>query len=72
MGFCFHFPLQVRHNVKRGDYATLEGKDIALFESIVGKNHLVQEDLQGYNVDFLRSVRGTLLHYLYSTEGYNF
>ncbi|XP_054730773.1 D-2-hydroxyglutarate dehydrogenase, mitochondrial [Anastrepha obliqua] len=49
---------QVRHNVKRGNYANLEGKDVTFFESIVGKNHAVQEDLQGYNVDFLRSVRG--------------
>ncbi|XP_067641624.1 D-2-hydroxyglutarate dehydrogenase, mitochondrial isoform X1 [Eurosta solidaginis] len=49
---------QVRHNVKRGNYGTLDGKDVAFFESIVGRNHMLQEDLQGYNVDFLRAVRG--------------
>ncbi|XP_069966036.1 D-2-hydroxyglutarate dehydrogenase, mitochondrial-like [Bactrocera oleae] len=49
---------QIRHNVKRSDYANLVDKDIAFFESIVGKRYALQEDLQAYNVDFWRSVRG--------------
>ncbi|XP_055846275.1 D-2-hydroxyglutarate dehydrogenase, mitochondrial isoform X1 [Episyrphus balteatus] len=51
---------QERHNVKRGNYAVLTDKDVGFFESVVGSNHTVKEkdELQSYNVDFLRSVRG--------------
>jgi len=50
--------VQVRHNVKRGDYGTLEEKDLKIFESIVGVNHIIQGDLRGYNVDYLSAIRG--------------
>lgn len=51
---------QERHNVKRGNYAVLTDKDVGFFESVVGSNHTIKEkdELQSYNVDFLRSVRG--------------
>ncbi|XP_075157150.1 D-2-hydroxyglutarate dehydrogenase, mitochondrial-like [Haematobia irritans] len=52
---------QVRHNIKRGNYAELNGKDLTFFESLIGATNLLQDgpdDLQGYNVDFWYSVRG--------------
>ncbi|XP_058976930.1 D-2-hydroxyglutarate dehydrogenase, mitochondrial [Musca domestica] len=52
---------EVRHNIKRGNYAELNGKDVSFFESLIGPTNILQDstdDLQGYNVDFLRSVRG--------------
>ncbi|XP_037934034.1 D-2-hydroxyglutarate dehydrogenase, mitochondrial [Teleopsis dalmanni] len=50
--------MKIRHNVKRGNYGFLDSKDISFFESVIGKRNLLQEDLDGYNVDFLRSVCG--------------
>ncbi|XP_065364748.1 D-2-hydroxyglutarate dehydrogenase, mitochondrial [Calliphora vicina] len=52
---------QVRHKIKRGNYAELSGKDVTFFESLLGTTNVLkdgEDDLQGYNVDFLRSVRG--------------
>ncbi|XP_036318571.1 D-2-hydroxyglutarate dehydrogenase, mitochondrial-like isoform X1 [Rhagoletis pomonella] len=49
---------QARHNVKRNPFADLEDRDIAFFESTVGSRYVVQEDLQTYNIDFWRAVRG--------------
>lgn len=52
---------QVRHNVKRGNYAEINGKDLSFFESLIGSANVLkdgEEDLVSYNVDFLRSVRG--------------
>lgn len=53
---------QIRHNVKRGNYAELNDKDVTFFESLIGNGNVLkagEDDLQGYNVDFLRSVRGS-------------
>lgn len=47
--------------MKRGNYAELTNKDVTFFENLIGSHNLLQaanEDLQGYNVDFMRSVRG--------------
>ncbi|XP_075157151.1 D-2-hydroxyglutarate dehydrogenase, mitochondrial-like [Haematobia irritans] len=51
----------IRHNVKRGNYGELQDKDVGFFESLIGSTNILQDgqdDLQGYNVDCLRSVRG--------------
>lgn len=45
----------------RGSYATINDKDVAHFESILGGSNRVIRDvteLQPHNIDFLRSVRG--------------
>jgi D-2-hydroxyglutarate dehydrogenase len=50
-----------RYPVKRGNFTNLEDKDIAKFESILGDTNRVLTDkseTEGYNVDFLNSVRG--------------
>jgi D-2-hydroxyglutarate dehydrogenase len=52
-------PSQDRYPIKRGHYAELTEKDIATFESILDKNRvLTGDDASGYNVDWMRSVRG--------------
>lgn len=51
----------MRHNVKRGNYEEINGKDVSFFESLIGSTNVLkdgEEDLISYNVDFLRSVRG--------------
>lgn len=51
----------MRHKVRRGDYGELNSKDVTFFESLIGNTNILkdgEDDLIGYNVDFLRSVRG--------------
>uniref|UniRef100_A0A1I8P1Z4 D-2-hydroxyglutarate dehydrogenase, mitochondrial n=1 Tax=Stomoxys calcitrans TaxID=35570 RepID=A0A1I8P1Z4_STOCA len=53
---------QVRYKIKRGNYGELQDKDVTFFESLIGATNILQDcqdDLHGYNVDFLRSVRGS-------------
>lgn len=51
--------LEDRYPIKRGKFADLTDKDVAQFESILDKNRvLCGDDTQGYNVDWMRSVRG--------------
>lgn len=50
---------QDRYSVKRGSFSELTEKDIAHFESILDKNRvLTGDDANGYNIDWMRSVRG--------------
>ena len=46
--------------VKRGNYVILEENDVKFFESILGSNRVLteEEDLGGYNTDWLGTVRG--------------
>lgn len=50
--------LQISDNVTRGNYAQLNDKDVAHFEQLLGKNHVLTEDLDGYNICFLKRIRG--------------
>jgi hypothetical protein len=48
-----------RYPVTRGDYASISDKDVAKFESILDKHRVITGDeAQGYNVDWIGSVRG--------------
>lgn len=49
-----------RYKVQRGKYASLTDKDVRVFEEIVGKTRILTDDadVEAYNVDWLRSVRG--------------
>ncbi|XP_034118664.1 uncharacterized protein LOC117577829 [Drosophila albomicans] len=49
---------QITDHVQRGNYATLNDKDVSHFEQLLGKNHVLTEDLDGYNVCFLKRIRG--------------
>lgn len=50
---------QDRYPVERGKYAEITNKDVSHFESILDKNRvLTGDDTLGYNIDWLRSVRG--------------
>lgn len=44
--------------MQRGNYAQLNDKDVAHFEQLLGKNHVLTEDLDGYNICFLKRIRG--------------
>lgn len=46
--------------MKRGNFAEITDKDVSQFESILDKNRvLTGDDTQGYNIDWMRSVRGS-------------
>lgn len=49
-----------RYDVKRGKYSEITDSDIAKFESILGSNRVITDasETSGYNVDFLKAVRG--------------
>nr|AKD42955.1 CG3835-RB [Drosophila melanogaster]AKD42956.1 CG3835-RC [Drosophila melanogaster]AKD42957.1 CG3835-RA [Drosophila melanogaster]AKD42985.1 CG3835-RB [Drosophila melanogaster]AKD42986.1 CG3835-RC [Drosophila melanogaster] len=49
---------EITDNVQRGNYATLTDKDVAHFEQLLGKNFVLTEDLEGYNICFLKRIRG--------------
>ncbi|KAH8288268.1 hypothetical protein KR044_010637 [Drosophila immigrans] len=49
---------QITDHVQRGNYAELSDKDVSHFEQLLGKNHVLTEDLDGYNVCFLKRIRG--------------
>ena len=46
--------------VTRGNFSVLKDKDIQFFESIVSSTNVLQSDLDGYNTDWLKTVRGML------------
>nr|CAB3236021.1 D-2-hydroxyglutarate dehydrogenase, mitochondrial-like [Phallusia mammillata] len=48
------------YNVKRGDFAQITDNDLTHFQSIIGKDHVITDhnDLEMYNMDWMRSVRG--------------
>ncbi len=47
-------------HVERGDYAHLASEDIAFFRDLLGKSRVITDsaELEGYNVDWLKMVRG--------------
>jgi hypothetical protein len=49
-----------RYSVKRGSYSTLQDRDVVFFENLLDKTRVVTDpfDLEKYNVDWLKSVRG--------------
>lgn len=51
-------PPQISDHVQRGNYAELNDKDVSHFEQLLGKNHVLTEDLEGYNICFLKRIRG--------------
>lgn len=55
------FRSQNRYPVKRGNFAELSEKDVSQFESMLDKNRVLtsDDDTQGYNIDWMRSVRGS-------------
>lgn len=57
---------QITDNVQRGNYATLTDKDVAHFEQLLGKNFVLTEDLEGYNICFLKRIRGRLCNQIHS------
>ena len=44
----------------RGDYAKVSQNDVDFFSGIIGESHVICEDddIAGYNIDWLRTVRG--------------
>lgn len=49
----------------RLDFSKLSDKEIGVFERILGKNNVIQEDLDNYNVDFMKWYKGkTIFYYL--------
>ncbi|CAG0914616.1 unnamed protein product [Notodromas monacha] len=49
-----------RYSVKRGDFSCLEDRDIVFFKHLLDKNRVLTDpfDLEKYNVDWLKTVRG--------------
>lgn len=49
-----------RYPVSRGKYAELTDEDLSVFRSVLGKENVVtnSDDLEGYNVDWLKICRG--------------
>lgn len=52
--------MRYKDHVQRGNFATLQPDDIAFFRATLGENRVLTEesDVEGYNVDWLRIVRG--------------
>ena len=49
----------VRYNVERGPFSQVTDADISVFERLVpGRVVTGQDDLEGYNTDWLKTVRG--------------
>ncbi|XP_001992092.2 D-2-hydroxyglutarate dehydrogenase, mitochondrial [Drosophila grimshawi] len=49
---------QITDKVQRGNYAQLNDKDVVHFEQLLGKNHVLTEDLDAYNICFQKRIRG--------------
>ncbi|XP_030382519.1 D-2-hydroxyglutarate dehydrogenase, mitochondrial [Scaptodrosophila lebanonensis] len=49
---------QITDNVQRGNYSTLNEKDVAYFEQLLGKSQVLTDDLEGYNTCFLKRIYG--------------
>ena len=47
-------------HIKRKEFAVLSDKDIGHFESVVGNGNVLQKDIDGFNTDWLSTVRGVL------------
>lgn len=56
------FTLQFRYDVQRGEYSSVEDKDVSFFEKLIGSQYVIKDkdEVEGHNVDFLRSVRGRI------------
>lgn len=44
--------------LRRSDYASLTNDDVKFFSDVVGPNNVLEADIEGYNTDWLRTVRG--------------
>lgn len=54
-------------NLKRGSYAMVNSTDVDYFNTILGANNLITgEEVQSYNVDWLKSVSGKYSKLQYS------
>lgn len=59
LNFTKFFGFKDRYPVHRGKFSDLNDKDVAQFESILGKSRvLIGDEAAGYNIDWMRSVRG--------------
>ena len=47
-------------HLKRGQYARLTEADVAEFRRVLGAERVLTDDLDGYNTDWMRSVRGEM------------
>lgn len=47
-----------RYDVKRGHYKALTEQDVSVFRSILPSAAVLEEDLEAYNIDWLRTVHG--------------
>lgn len=52
--------IQDRYQVKRGDFSKVTDVDIGQFQSILENSRVLldENDIQSYNIDFMKSVRG--------------
>lgn len=50
-------PVRYPH-LKRGRYSRLQSSDLSHFSRLLGSDRLLTDDLDGYNTDWMRSVRG--------------
>lgn len=45
-------------NLKRGQYSNLKKEDLQFFEKLLGSNRVLTEDLDFYNTDWIKTVKG--------------
>ena len=45
-------------HLKRGPFSQLTDSDVTHFSQLLGAERVLTEDLDGYNTDWMRSVRG--------------
>lgn len=52
-------------HLKRGNYAILSDKHVGFFQSILSPHQIITDanDLAGYNVDWMHSVRGKVIKF---------
>lgn len=55
---CRLINCQLHVDAKRGDFANLSNKDLKHFEGIVGKTNVLVEELDPYNIDFMKWYKG--------------
>ena len=44
--------------LKRGQFSNVEERDLDHFRAVLGPDNVLTDDLEGYNTDWLRTVRG--------------
>lgn len=50
-----------RPELVRGDFARLEDSDVSFFQRILGQGSVLTQDLDAFNIDWLRTCRGRSL-----------